>query len=69
MAEETKIQLFEPIRPKLAHPRPNLPEPYQITEAEEGPDLRAYWQIMQKRRWTILAILLVTFRIRFDRNH
>ena len=61
MAEENKIQLFEPIRAKLERLRPELLEPYQITEAEDGPDLRAYWRIFQKRRWTILSILLVTF--------
>ena len=61
MAEESKIQLFEPIRAKLERLRPELLEPYQITEAEDGPDLRAYWRIFQKRRWTILSILLVTF--------
>ena len=61
MTEESKIQLFETIRPKLERLRPELLEPYQIAEAEEGPDLRAYWRIIQKRRWTILSILLVTF--------
>jgi len=61
VAEENKIQLFEPIRAKLERLRPELLEPYQITEAEDGPDLRAYWRIFQKRRWTILSILLVTF--------
>jgi polysaccharide biosynthesis transport protein len=63
VADESKIQLFEPIRPKLERPRPEPLEPYQITEAEEGPDLRAYWRIIQKRRWTILSILLVTFTL------
>jgi capsular exopolysaccharide synthesis family protein len=61
VAEENKIQLFEPIRAKLERLRPELLEPYPITEAEDGPDLRAYWRIFQKRRWTILSILLVTF--------
>ena len=61
MAEENKIQLFEPTRAKLERLRPELLEPYQFTEAEDGPDLRAYWRIFQKRRWTILSILLVTF--------
>ena len=61
MTEESKIQLFDPIRQKLERLRPELLEPYQIAEAEEGPDLRAYWRIIQKRRWTILSILLVTF--------
>jgi capsular exopolysaccharide synthesis family protein len=61
VAEESKIQLFEPIRSKLERVRPELLEPYQMAEAEEGPDIRAYWRIIQKRRWTILSILLITF--------
>jgi polysaccharide biosynthesis transport protein len=61
MSEESKIQLFESIRPKLERLRPELLEPYQIAEADEGPDLRAYWRIIQKRRWTILSIVCITF--------
>jgi capsular exopolysaccharide synthesis family protein len=61
--EENKIQLFEPIRPKLERLHPELLEPYQTVEAEDGPDLRAYWRIISKRRWTILSILLVTFTV------
>ena len=61
MAEESKIQLLESTRAKLERLRPELLEPYQIAEAGEGRDLRAYWGIVQKRRWTILSILLVTF--------
>ena len=63
MAEEGKIQLFEPTRPKLERLRPELLEPLQIAEAEEGPDLRAYWRIIKKRRWTILSILLATITV------
>lgn len=63
MADETKIQLFDPMRPRLERLRPELLEPYQIEEAVEGPDLRAYWRTLQKRRWTILSILLVAFTI------
>jgi polysaccharide biosynthesis transport protein len=61
VADESKIQLFEPIRPKLERLRPELLEPHPIADAEEGPDLRTYWRIIQKRRWTILSILLATF--------
>jgi succinoglycan biosynthesis transport protein ExoP len=61
VTEESKIQLFEPMRPKLDRLRPELLEPYQIAEVDEGPDIRAYWRIIQKRRWTILPILLITF--------
>jgi succinoglycan biosynthesis transport protein ExoP len=63
VADESKIELFEPIRSKLERLRPELLEPYQIAEAEESLDLRAYWRIIQKRRWTILSILLVTFTL------
>ncbi|MGC2331275.1 MAG: polysaccharide biosynthesis tyrosine autokinase [Candidatus Acidiferrales bacterium] len=55
--------MFEPTRPRLERLRPELLEPYPTGEAEEGPNLRAYWRIIQKRRWTILSILLVTFTI------
>ena len=61
MTEDSKIQLFEPIRPKLERLRPELLEPYQVAEADEGLDIRAYWRVIQKRRWTILSILLITF--------
>jgi len=61
VTEDSKIQLFEPIRPKLERLRPELLEPYQVAEADEGLDIRAYWRVIQKRRWTILSILLITF--------
>src|SRR5260370_42631427 len=62
-ADDTKIQLLDPVRPMLERLRPELLEPYQIEETAEGPDLRAHWRTIQKRRWTILSILLVTFTI------
>jgi polysaccharide biosynthesis transport protein len=61
VTEESKIQLFEPTRTKLERLRPELLEPYQMAEASDGPDIRAYWRIIQKRRWTILSILFITF--------
>ena len=63
MADESKIQLFDPIRPRPERLRPELLEPYQIEEAVEGPDLRAHWLTIQKRRWTVLSVLLATFTI------
>ncbi len=63
MAEESKIQLFDPIRPRQERLRPDLLEPYQIEEALEGPDLRAHWLTIQKRRWTVLSVLLATFTV------
>jgi polysaccharide biosynthesis transport protein len=63
VADETKIQLFDPIRPRLERLRTDLLEPYQVEEAMDGPDLRAHWRTIQKRRWTVLSILLVTLTI------
>ena len=63
MADEIKIEMFDPIRPRLERVRPELLEPYQIEEAAEGPDLRAHWRTIQKRRWTVFSIVLVTFTI------
>ncbi len=61
MADESKIQLLEPLRPGLERLRPELLEPHLIEEGVEGPDLRAHWRTLQKRRWTVFSIVLVTF--------
>jgi len=63
VAEESKIQLYEPVRSRLERLRPELTEPYQSEEAADGTDLRAYWRTVRKRRWTVLSIVLVIFTI------
>src|SRR5215467_8959603 len=63
VAEESKIQLYEPVRSRLERLRPELTEPYQREEAADGTDLRAYWRTVRKRRWTVLSIVLVIFTI------
>src|SRR6516165_7556082 len=63
VAEESKIQLYEPARSRLERLRPELTEPYPVDEAADGPDLRGYWRTIKKRRWAVLSILLVTFTI------
>ena len=63
MADDSKIQMFDPMQSRLERPRTELLEPYQVGEAAEGPDLRAHWRTIQKRRWTVLSILLVTLTI------
>ena len=62
MADERKIQVFDPVGTRLDRLRPEAIEPYQIEEVE-GPDLRAHWRTIQKHRWTVVSILLVTFTI------
>src|SRR5215467_9791553 len=63
VTEESKIQLYEPVRSRLERLRPELTEPYQSEEAPDGTDLRAYWRTVRKRRWTVLSIVLVIFTI------
>ena len=48
MADDSKIQMFDPMQPRLERPRTELLEPYQVEEAAEGPDLRAHWRTIQK---------------------
>src|SRR3974390_3150317 len=63
VADETKIQMYEPERTRLERVRPELIEAYQAEEVVDGPDLRGYWRTIQKRRWAVLSIVLVTFTI------
>jgi uncharacterized protein involved in exopolysaccharide biosynthesis len=63
MAESGKIRLFDPALPASEHRRLELLRAYPEPEAESGPDLRAYWRILFKRRWTVLSIALVAFTI------
>jgi capsular exopolysaccharide synthesis family protein len=55
--------MYEPERTRLERVRPELIEPYQVEEVADGPDLRGYWRTIQKRRWTVFSIVLVTFTI------
>ena len=61
MSAEDKITLYEPNSGSLARREPKLLKPYAATDAEEGPDLRAYWRIIQKRRWTVLCMVASVF--------
>jgi polysaccharide biosynthesis transport protein len=63
VADETKIQVLDPIRPWLDRVRPEVLEAYPIEDGVEGPDLREHWRTIQKRRWTVFSILLVTLTI------
>ena len=63
MTEDGKIQLFEPAPVVLEHRNPELPKPYEVLQPEEAWDLRVYWGILKKRRWTILSIILCIFTL------
>jgi len=57
--KENKLALYEPIPANLESRGPRALSPYEIGEAEEGPNIRAYWQIIRKHLWTIITALLV----------
>jgi polysaccharide biosynthesis transport protein len=62
VSEERKIQLLEPASTRVERLHPESIEAYPLEEVE-GPDLRAHWRTIQKRRWTVLSILLVAFTV------
>ena len=37
--------------------------PMEVADAEESPDLLAYWRTIRKRRWTILTVLVIVFAV------
>jgi polysaccharide biosynthesis transport protein len=63
VAEDDKIQMFEPGPLGPEQRRAQLLKSYPAEEIEEEPDLRAYWRILLKRRWTVLSVLFVTFTV------
>ena len=64
MAEDNKMELFEPGRLGAEQRRIRLLKSTPSAGAvEEGANLRAYCRILQKRRWTILSVLIVTLTL------
>lgn len=63
MDEGNKVERREPAARILERGRPALPLAYKTVEMEEAPDLRAYWGVIRKRRWTILTIFFVLFTV------
>jgi succinoglycan biosynthesis transport protein ExoP len=60
MHTENRIEIFEP-GPRLIDRRRR--EALATLESEQGesPNFLSYWTVLRKRRWTVLAILLVVF--------
>ncbi len=63
MAEDDKIELFDPGPFGLEQRRTQLLKGYPAVETEERPDLRVHLRNLYKRRWTILSVLFVTFTL------
>jgi len=63
MDEENRIEVYEPASRALELRRRALAAPSEVLEAEETPALLAYWQVIRKRRWTILTTFFVLFTV------
>lgn len=60
MADENKIQPFEPQLPAADDRRIELLRGYpKPEEDEEGAYLRAYWRILRSRKWTVISAVFV----------
>jgi len=60
---ENKIQLYEPAAPALARVRPAAALRPETVEMRESPNLRMYWRVLHKRRWTVLSVFFVLFTV------
>lgn len=66
MSEESKLALYEPLSGRGQQRRTELLKPYDAVdavEADEGPDLRAYWRVLKKRRWTLFSVVAAVFTV------
>ncbi len=63
MDSENKIQLYEPAAPALARVRPAAALRPETVEMRESPNLRMYWRVLHKRRWTVLSVFFVLFTV------
>ena len=63
MGEENKIQRLEPASRALQRIQPGRATPYETVDLPETVDLRNYWRILHKRRWTVLPIFFAIFTI------
>jgi polysaccharide biosynthesis transport protein len=65
VADEKKvdIELHSPIRSRPLPIRPGVPDSYAQDTSPDRPNLRQYWRTVQKRRSTVLSIVLVAFTV------
>ncbi len=65
VAEEKKvdIEVYNPVRSRPVPARPGILDAYAQGKAADRSNLRQYWRTVQKRRTTVLSIVLVTFTV------
>lgn len=61
MREQNKVAWYEPVSAKVERRRSELPKTYDGVDADEKADLRTYWRLLQKRRWTVVSVLTAVF--------
>ena len=59
MPEDDELELFDPVPGGLELQRYDIRKRPGTNDGEEKPDLRDYWHIVQKRRWTIISALII----------
>src|SRR5438309_2342748 len=60
---DNKTAIVESAMLRAERRRPELLHSNVLSEAESAPYLRAYWQVIQKRRWTIFSLVVVVFTL------
>jgi len=60
MQSENRIEILQP-RPHAIERRRREPLATLDLDAPESPDLLSYWIVLRKRRWTVLAVLVLVF--------
>jgi polysaccharide biosynthesis transport protein len=63
MASENKIQLYDPAPLGPARAGAEPARALSVEQAEGDADLRAYWRVLRKRRWTVVPVLLASFTL------
>jgi succinoglycan biosynthesis transport protein ExoP len=61
--EKEQIERLEQIPSAVKHRRGAVLSPMERGDEKEEMDLREYWHVFRKRRWTILSVVLVIFTI------
>ena len=58
--DENKIEVFKSGEVLFDRRRTSSPPP-RISERENPPDLVAKWNVIRKRRWTVIAVFILVF--------
>lgn len=63
MGPENQIELLRAPTAEMERRPPAFLSAAELPKGDEGPNLRAYWRVVQKRRWMILSVQLLVFTV------